>query len=170
MSSLNLRTEDQILPSSPDDAALQLAGKAYGVMFSFWKKFFNFLADGPALAAIANPSFLSERWINPPLLPLGPRSDNFHRDRELREDYQNFLSIDPQLRDILARKPADEAGRLLTSGRDNFRNSQVHEISKAIALWPTGRNIPPSKSLRGFSDDVCGELLCPPSHDWNNPS
>ena len=59
--SLNLHTEDRTPPSSPDDAALQLAGKAYGVTFSFWKKFFNFLADGPTLTTIANPSYLSDK-------------------------------------------------------------------------------------------------------------
>jgi len=138
--------------SSPDDSVLLLAGKAYGTSFSLWKKFFNILVDGPDLTKVANPSYLSDR------------------DRELREDYQNLLSVDPRLLDVLTRKSNDEAARLLTLGRDGFRNSEVHAISKAIPLWPTGHNIPASKPLRGVNNDVCGALLCPPSYDWDDPS
>lgn len=107
-------------------------------------------------------------WIT--LLPLESCHDRFDRDRELREDYRNLLSLDPSLLDVLSRKPADEAAKLLTSGRDCFRNSEVHKISKMILLWPTGYNIPASKSLRGVDDDICGGLLCPPSYDWNDAS
>jgi len=47
--------------SPPDDAALLLVGKAYGTLFSLWKKFFDVLADGPDLAKVANPNYLCER-------------------------------------------------------------------------------------------------------------
>lgn len=93
-----------------------------------------------------------------------------NRDRELREDYQNILSVSPQLLDVLSRKTVDEAARLLTEGRDNFRNGQVHKILKEIPAWPTAYKIPPSKPLRGVNDDMCGGLLCPPAYDWNDPS
>lgn len=38
-----------------------LSGKAYGITFSFWKKFFNFLADGPTLVSATNPNYLSDK-------------------------------------------------------------------------------------------------------------
>lgn len=104
------------------------------------------------------------------LLPLTSHSDLFTRDRELREDYQNLLSVEPRLADVLSRKPNDEAARLLTKGRDSLRNSEVHKVGKEISSWPTGYTIPGSKDLRGVTDDVCGKLLCPPSHNWNDPS
>ena len=50
-------------PHNPlDDAALHLARKVYGTLFSLWKKFFDILADGPDLAKVANPNYLCERW------------------------------------------------------------------------------------------------------------
>jgi hypothetical protein len=107
-------------------------------------------------------------WL--PLLPLDSRSDKLDSDRQLREGYQNLLSVHPQVLDVLTRKPIDEAAKLLTQGRDSFRNSEVHEVAKAIPLWPMRYEIPRLKTLRGVGDDVCGKLLCPPSHDWNDPS
>jgi hypothetical protein len=59
---------------------------------------------------------------------------------------------------------------MLAKRREGFRNSEVHEVAKAIPLWPTHYEIPRLKTLRGVGDDVCGRLLCPPSHDWNDPS
>jgi len=82
----------------------------------------------------------------------------------------NLLSVDPRLVDVLSRKPADEAAKLLGRGRDELRTSETHAIAKAIPLWPTGYRIPGLKSLRGINDDVCGGLLCPPSYNWNDPS
>ena len=105
-----------------------------------------------------------------PLLPLESYGNKLDRDRELREDYENLLSVNPSLFNVLSRKPADQAARLLASGRDRFHNSEVHKISKSIPLWPTGYKIPASKSFRGIDDDICGGLLCPPSYDWDNPS
>jgi hypothetical protein len=104
-----------------------------------------------------------------PFLPLDSYSDEFDRDRELREDYQNLLSVEPRLADVLSRKPNDEAARLLMQGRDAFRNSEVHMVGKVISSWPTSYAIHGSKALRGVNDNVCGRLLCPPAHDWNNP-
>ena len=75
-----------------------------------------------------------------------------------------------RLLDVLVHKSNNEAAKLLTKGRDGFCNSQVHMVSKAIPLWPTGHNIPALKPLRGVNDDVCGVLLCPPSYDWNDLS
>ena len=49
--------------SSPEDETICHAGKAYGTLFSLWKKFFTILADGPDLVKIANPSYLSERSV-----------------------------------------------------------------------------------------------------------
>lgn len=94
----------------------------------------------------------------------------YNSDRQLREDYQNLLSVDPRLVDVLHRKPTAEAAKLLTFGRDAFRTSEVHVIVKEIPLWPTGHNIPASKMLRGVNNDICGGLLCPPSLDWDDPT
>lgn len=138
-------------------------------MFSLWKKFFDILVDGPDLVKITNPSYLSDRQVFTNS-PTESCDDVLDRDRELREDYQNLLSVDSWLIDVLANKPNDEAAKLLTHGRDEFRNSEVHSISKVISLWPTGYNIPGSKSLRGVNDDICGALLCPPPYDWGDPS
>jgi hypothetical protein len=92
------------------------------------------------------------------------------RDRQLREDYQNLLSVEPRLADVLSRKANDEAAKCLSVGRDSFRNSQVHTIGEEISSWPVGYTIPGQKALRGFNDDVCGRLLCPPAYNWNDPS
>lgn len=105
-------------------------------------------------------------------LPLSARKqpdDHFDRDRELREDYQNLLSVEPRLVDVLTRKPTADAAKLLTFGRDSFRTSEVHLVAKEIPLWPTGYPIPAPKALRGFNNDICGGLLCPPLHNWNDP-
>ena len=51
-----------------------------------------------------------------------------YRDRELREDYQNLLSVDPRLVDVLTRKQTDQAARLLTKGRESFRNCEIHSV------------------------------------------
>jgi hypothetical protein len=40
---------------------LILAGKAYSISYSSWKKIFDLLSEGPSLAGIENPSFLSEK-------------------------------------------------------------------------------------------------------------
>jgi len=138
-------------------------------MFSLWKKFFDILVDGPDLVKITNPNYLSDRQVVC-YLSYEPHNDTLDRDRELREDYQNLLSVDSRLIDVLANKPNDKAAKLLAQGRDDFRNSQVHSISKVISLWPTNYSIPGSKSLRGVNDDVCGVLLCPPLYDWDDPS
>ena len=95
--------------------------------------------------------------------------EKIDRDCELREDYQNLLSVHPTLLDVLSHKSMDEAAKLLTSGQDSFRNSEVHEVAKVIPLWSIGYKIPASKGLRGINNDVCGGLLCLPSYDWNNP-
>lgn len=50
-----------IPPSSDDNSVLQLAGKSFGISCSAWKKFLDFLIDGPSLAAIENPDYLSPR-------------------------------------------------------------------------------------------------------------
>ena len=94
--------------------------------------------------------------------------EKIDRDCELREDYQNLLSVHPALLDVLSRRSTDKAAKLLTLGQDSFRNSEVHEVAKVIHLWPIGYKIPASKGLRGINDDVCGGLLCPPSYDWND--
>ena len=156
-----------LLLTSPGNAALLLARKAYGILFSFWKKFLDILVDGPALIEITNPNYLSN-WQVLPFLPLKLCNDRSDSDCELREDYENLLSVNPLLLNVLSRKPADRAAKLLTLGRDGFHNSEVHKIPKAIPLWPTGYKIPASKDLRGVDDDICGELLCPPPHDWND--
>lgn len=137
-------------------------------MFSLWKKFFNILADGPELVRVTNPNYLSERQV-PHLLPSEPGDDSLDRDRELREDYQNLLSVDPRLVDVLTRKPTDQAARLLSKGRESFRNCEVHAITGAISLWPTRFKIPGQRVLRGVVDDVCGALLCSPLHNWDDP-
>lgn len=156
-----------ILHSPPDDAILQLAGKAYGTLFSLWKKFFNILVDGPDLVRATNPNYLSERRV--PHLPSEPGCDTLDRDRELREDYQNLLSVDPRLVNVLTHKSTDQAARLLTKGRESFRNCQIHSISGAISLWSTHFSIPGPKHLRGVNSDVCGALLCLPLHNWDDP-
>jgi hypothetical protein len=96
-------------------------------------------------------------------------SNRLDRDRELREDYRNLLSVNPKLLDVLSHKSTSDAAKALTSGRDAFRNTENHRIIKEIPLWPTGYNIPGAKAMRGINDDVCGGLLCPPQHDWNDP-
>jgi hypothetical protein len=130
-----------LLLRSPDNATLLLARKVYGILFSFWKKFFDILVDGPALVEIANPNYLSNQQVLPFLL-LELCGDRSNSDCELREDYENLLSVNPLLLNVLSCKPADEAAKLLTLGRDGFHNSEVHKISKAIPLWPTGYKIP----------------------------
>ena len=87
----------------------------------------------------------------------------------MRNDYQNLLSVDTQLVDILTHKSTNEVARLLTDGRAGFRNSEIYVITKGISSWPTGYDICPSKSLRGVENDTCGMLLCSPVHNWDNP-
>ena len=113
----------------------------------------------------------------PPTLVNGKYLASFHlsqvmmhdRDRELREDYQNLLSVDPRLVDVLTRKPTDQAARLLTKGRESFHNCEVHAIAGMISLWPTRFKIPGQRPLRGVGDDVCGALLRSPLHNWDDP-
>ena len=93
-----------------------------------------------------------------------------YRDRELREDYQNLLSVDPRLVNVLTRKQTDQAARLLTKGKESFRNCEIHSITGAIASWPTRFTIPGPKHLRGVNNDICGALLCSPLHNWDDPT
>ena len=102
--------------------------------------------------------------------PLNSCSNIPGRDRELKEDYENLLSVNIRLHDVLPRTESTVAAKLLQKGRDSFRHSEVHSVAKEIAAWPTGYSIPVVKVLRGVSDEVCGRLLCSPSRDWDNPS
>ena len=103
-----------------------------------------------------------------PLL-LKSHNDWLDSDRETREHYQNLISLEPCIVDVLSRRQTVDVAKALVSGRNALRTSEVHAVVKDLPLWPTGYKIPALKSLRGVNDDVCGGLLCPPLHDWNDP-
>ena len=86
----------------------------------------------------------------------------------MRDEYRNLLSVEPRIPDILTRVPLLDAARILRDGREAFRASQTHSIATNIPLWPTGYTVPSKKVFRGFMDDICGQLLCPPEHDWDD--
>lgn len=88
-------------------------------------------------------------------------------NRTYREGYLNLLSIEPKISDFVTSHSLAELMSQLDKGRNEFRNSQVHTICDRISGWGTG--VPGDKQLRGFGSDVCGRLLCPPTHDWENP-
>jgi hypothetical protein len=87
----------------------------------------------------------------------------------MRDEYQKLLSVEPKIPDILTRVPLLKAARTLKDGREAFRSSQAHTISTDIPLWSTGYAITPNKHCRGLMDDTCGQLLCPPEHNWDDP-
>jgi hypothetical protein len=89
-------------------------------------------------------------------------------DRTYREGYLNLLSIEPKISDLVAERPLSELTSQLDRGRNEFRNSQVHLIQEQIPSWGIG--VPEDKQLRGFGNDVCGRLLCPPTQDWEDPT
>ena len=56
-----LPSTDYPLHRPNDNAILLISGKAYGTLFSLWKKFFNILVDGPELMKNESINYLSER-------------------------------------------------------------------------------------------------------------
>jgi hypothetical protein len=102
------------------------------------------------------------------LLSLKSHDDWLDSDRELREHYQELVSLEPRIVDVLSHRSTVDVAKLLTSGRNALRTSEVHHVVKDLPLWPTNYKIPASKARRGINDDVCGGLLCPPLYDWND--
>ena len=86
----------------------------------------------------------------------------------MRDEYRNLLSVEPRIPDILTRVSLLNAAKALRDGQEAFRTSQTHLVVVTISLWPTGYKIPSNKGCRGFMDDTCGRLLCPPEHNWDD--
>jgi hypothetical protein len=85
----------------------------------------------------------------------------------LKEEYINLLSINPKISDLITKVTLAELTKKLERGRNEVKSTQVHSIGmKEITNW--GLGVPVDKHLRGFSNDVCGHLLCPSNRDWNN--
>ena len=152
-----------------DEATLSLAGKSYGLRFSSWRKFQDILDTGRKATTAANPNFLSE-WYVFHTPSTTTKSDSFNRERQMKDEYQNLLSVEPKVPDILTRVTLLKAAKILRDGREAFRSSQAHTISTTISLWSTGYAINPNKIYRGLMDDTCGRLLCPPEHNWDDPT
>ena len=75
-----------------------------------------------------------------------------------------MLSIEPKISDLVRERPPTQLASQLERGRSQFRSAEVYVITREIAAWGIG--VPENKQLRGFSNDVCGRLLCPSTCDW----
>ena len=90
-----------------------------------------------------------------------------HSDHSYQAEYINLVSIEPKIPDLVAEHPPAELALQMDKGRNEFRNSQVHLIHDWISSWGIG--VPEAKQLQGFGNDVCGQLLCPPNLDQEDP-
>ncbi|KAG1761325.1 hypothetical protein EDD22DRAFT_780014 [Suillus occidentalis] len=65
--------------------------------------------------------------------------------------------------------------KLLRQGADSARGDDTSKLKTLVAEWVNKGFKPDApvdfddKHTRGFSNDVCGRLLCPAELDWNNP-
>ncbi|KAG1728015.1 hypothetical protein EDD22DRAFT_789199 [Suillus occidentalis] len=65
--------------------------------------------------------------------------------------------------------------KLLRQGADSARGDNTSKLKTLVAEWVNKGFKPDApvdfddKHTRGFSNDVCGRLLCPAQLDWNNP-
>ncbi|KAG1758198.1 hypothetical protein EDD22DRAFT_784236, partial [Suillus occidentalis] len=63
----------------------------------------------------------------------------------------------------------------LRQGADSARGDDTSKLKTLVAEWVNKGFKPDAlvdfddKHTRGFSNDVCGRLLCPAELDWNNP-
>lgn len=75
-----------------------------------------------------------------------------------------MLTIEPKISDFVQEQPLTQLTSQLERGRNQFKSTEVHMITREVATWGIG--IPGDKQLRGFGDDICGRLLCPSTYDW----
>ncbi|KAI1789114.1 hypothetical protein LXA43DRAFT_1063118 [Ganoderma leucocontextum] len=105
--------------------------------------------------------------------PETPPSAMTYTERKYLDLYDMVKIMAPWIVDeIVQRGPKGTlaVARELDFGRSGVRSVDLHGIKRAILTWDhfDPPILPEAKSVRGFNHSMCGFLLCPVTHDWDD--
>ncbi|KAK0477755.1 hypothetical protein EDD18DRAFT_1365272 [Armillaria luteobubalina] len=111
-------------------------------------------------------------WLSQPDGPDDVEADKYTKEQNIHFNiFQDMIQVWPNLCDVLADiQDVDTVADWIDTGHCHARAEDTNTIKSGIHKYhPWNPAFPAHHNQAGFIHEECGQLLCPPKLDWDNP-